>query len=91
MTQKPEFTVHDVFYIAPPVDSVIATGIVDSGRFRVGDPITVADGITSTIGKIESIQYGEIQEASAGDNVGFHLTGVDRGQVTSGDRIVGSD
>ena len=88
MPQQSQFTVHDVFYIAPPVDSVIATGVVDAGTFRVGDAIVVAGDIESTIGKIESIQQGEIQQASAGDNVGFHLIGVERGQVNSGDKVV---
>jgi len=88
---KPTFTVHDVFYIAPLVDSVIATGVVDVGTFHVGDHVVVADKIRTQIGKIESIEQGEIPEAVRGDNVGFHLIGVDRGQVKSGDQIFGNN
>jgi hypothetical protein len=88
---KPTFTVHDVFYIAPPVDSVIATGVVDVGTFHVGDSVVVADQIRMQIGKIESIERGEISEAVRGDNVGFHLIGVDRGQIKSGDQIFGNN
>lgn len=91
MNQKSQFTVQDVFYIAPPVDSVIATGVVAAGTFRVGDAIIVADSIASEIGKIEAYQQGEVQEATVGANVGFHLTGVNRNQVKSGDKIVGRD
>jgi translation elongation factor EF-Tu-like GTPase len=84
---RPTFTVHDVFYIAPPIDSVIATGVVDVGTFRVGDSVVIADGLRSQIGKIESIRQGEIPEAGSGDNVGFHLIGVRRDQIKSGARI----
>lgn len=88
---KPTFRVHDVFYIAPPVDSVVATGFVDVGTFHVGDHVVVADQIRAKIGKIESIEQGEISEAVRGDNVGFHLIGVDRGQVKSGHQIFGNN
>lgn len=88
---KPKFRVHDVFYIAPPVDSVVATGVVDVSTFHVGDHVVVADQIRTQIGKIESIEQGEISEAVRGDNVGFHLIGVDRGQVNSGDQIFGNN
>lgn len=90
-SERNQFAVHDVFYIAPPVDSVIATGVVEFGTFQVGDRIRIGDSIKSTIGKIESPKQADIAEAAAGDNVEFHLIGVDRGQVKAGDKIVSRD
>ena len=83
------FTVHDVFYIKPPVDRVILTGVVDDGTVRVGDELIVhpqRGPVTVTLDMIEHPE-GRPQSASKGDQVGLRLVGIRKEQPNRGDRV----
>ena len=91
--QKPafQFTIHDVFYIKPPVDRVIVTGVVDHGSIHPGERASLqcASGtIAVTVEAIEGFKIGEIKGANAGDNVGLKLVGVTKDQPAPGDKVI---
>jgi hypothetical protein len=89
-TPTMNFTVEHVFYIKPPVDRVIVVGTVTDGSVRVGDELvvhTAAGPVTVGVENIESVQQGDLRQASKGQQVGLRLTGVSNGQVVAGDRV----
>ena len=84
------FTVEHVFYIKPPVDRVILVGTINDGVVRVGDRLVVhtANGpIDVAVDNIESIQQGDLKEASKGQQVGLRLSGIRKDQPAVGDRV----
>lgn len=83
-----EMTVQDVFSITGR--GLVATGVVTSGTFAVGNPVRVVckngDVLESTITGLET--FGKLlQTAAAGAQVGMLLRGLTRGEVTAGDII----
>lgn len=83
------FTVHDVFYIKPPVDRVILTGVVDEGTVKIGDELTVhtrSGPITVTIDMVE-LPSRQAEQATKGDQAGLRLVGIRKEQAERGDRI----
>ena len=90
------FIVEEVFYIKPPVDRVILVGTINDGVVRVGDKLVVhtsAGPINVAVDNIESIDQGDLKQASQGQQVGLRLTGVRKDQPWKGDRVtsVGSE
>ena len=87
-----EFTVQEVFYIKPPIDSVILVGIVDKGAIHVGDTAIVncSEGkVTVKIMGLESLEDNDIQKASKGQQVGIRLKGIKKDVPSKGDRVIG--
>src|SRR5262245_5751159 len=87
-----QFAVHDVFYIKPPVDRVIVTGVMEEGAVHPGEPATVhcrSGAIDVIVEGIEGFRQGELKEAAKGDRVGLRLTGITKDQPASGDKVIG--
>jgi len=85
------FEVEHVFYIQPPVDRVILVGIVREGTVKAGDKATVScrsGDVEVTVEGIET-RGPEIKQAGAGQQVGLRLQGINQGQPTTGDWVVG--
>lgn len=84
--------VMDVFTITGK--GLVATGRIESGSVTDGEVVCLerqAGGGRRevTVGGIE--QFMKILEsASAGENVGLLLTGLEKGDVTRGDRVIGT-
>lgn len=90
---------------APPVDKplrlplqdvysitgvgTVPVGRVETGTFKVGDTVSIMPG--NHVAEVKSIEthHTPIQEAKAGDNIGFNLRGVDKGAIRRGD-VIGS-
>jgi translation elongation factor EF-1alpha len=84
------FTVEEVFYIKPPVDRGILVGTINEGTVRVGDKLVVhtsAGAVNVAVDNIESIQQGDLKQASKGQQVGLRLTGIRKDQPSKGDRV----
>jgi translation elongation factor EF-1alpha len=83
------FTVQDVFYIKPPVDRVILTGVVDEGSVQVGDELTVHTQKGPIAVKLDMVEFPDKQadRASKGDQVGLRLAGIAKDQAQRGDRV----
>ena len=84
------FTVEEVFYIKPPVDRVILVGTITYGTVRVGDKLVVhtsAGPVDVAVDNIESIQQGDLRQASKGEQVGLRLNGIRKDQASRGDRV----
>jgi translation elongation factor EF-Tu-like GTPase len=87
-----EFTVEDVFYIKPPVDRVILVGTIQEGVLKVGDAavvLTKNGQIPVVVEAIEAFKADEIQQASAGDQVGLRLQGIKKDETSKGDKVIG--
>jgi translation elongation factor EF-1alpha len=85
-----DFTVEEVFYIQPPVDRVILVGTINEGTVRVGDKLVVhtsAGPVDVAVDNIESIQQGDLEQASKGQQVGLRLGGIRKDQPSKGDRV----
>ncbi|PQO28485.1 hypothetical protein DTL21_28195 [Bremerella cremea] len=85
-----QFTVEEVFYIQPPVDRVVLVGTITNGTVRVGDKLVVhtsAGPVDVDVDNIESIQQGDLKQASKGQQVGLTLTGIRSDQPSKGDRV----
>jgi elongation factor 1-alpha len=62
----------------------VPVGRVETGRLRVGDKIIIMPpGIITEVRSIET-HHTPIQEAIAGDNIGFNIRGVDRREIKRG-------
>ena len=57
--------------------------------FKVGDTISINPGNHSAEVKSIETHHTPIQEAKAGDNIGFNLRGIDKGTIRRGD-VIGS-
>lgn len=80
-------SVEDVFTIKGR--GTVATGRIDAGIIKVGDPVEIIRGdktITSTITGVEMFRKS-LQEGQAGDNVGLLLRGVEKKDVERGNVI----
>ena len=75
-----------------PIDSIlkitgvgtVVCGVIQSGRVRVGDSMTIAPlGMISEVKSIESYKK-DVREAEVGDDVGIALKGVDRAKIKRG-------
>lgn len=85
-----EFIVEEVFYIKPPVDRVILIGIVRDGSVKAGKSVIVhtsSGPVDATVEVIETINRGDIEQATAGEQVGLRLTNIRKDQPTRGDRV----
>jgi translation elongation factor EF-1alpha len=90
MAPTMNFTVEHVFYIKPPVDRVILVGMINEGTVRVGDKLVVhtsAGPVNVAVDNIESIQQGDLKQATKGHQVGLRLTGIHKDQASAGDRV----
>jgi elongation factor Tu len=74
-------TVDDVFVIKNR--GVVATGRVDSGVLRVGDTVNIDGGTGVEVDAIEQFRK-KLDEATAGDNIGVSLKGIDKNQINRG-------
>jgi translation elongation factor EF-Tu-like GTPase len=86
------FTVEEVFYIKPPVDSVILVGTVQDGTVKAGDPATVeckAGSVSVVVEGIEAFKQGDVKQATKGEQVGLKLRGITMDQPSKGDRVIG--
>ncbi len=65
----------------------VPVGRIETGKMRVGDKIIVMP--SGAVGEVKSIEthHTAIQEAIAGDNIGFNLRGVDKKSIKRGDVV----
>ena len=83
--------IEDVFTITGR--GTVATGTILSGKFKEGEEVILgklsddAEDITTYLTGIEMFRKS-VEEASAGENVGFLLRGVEKSQVSRGDVIM---
>lgn len=80
-------SVEDVFTIKGR--GTVATGRIDAGIVKVGDPIEIIRGdktLTSTITGVEMFRKS-LSEGQAGDNVGLLLRGIEKKDVERGNVI----
>ena len=69
----------------------VPVGRVETGTFKVGEKVVIMpSGASAEVKSIES-HHVEMQEASAGDNIGFNLRGVDKKDIRRGDVIGPAD
>ncbi|MEM2339568.1 MAG: EF-Tu/IF-2/RF-3 family GTPase, partial [Nitrososphaerales archaeon] len=65
----------------------VPVGRVETGRMKVGDTVIIAPSmITAEVKSIET-HHVPIQEAIAGDNIGFNLRGVAKKDIKRGDVV----
>ncbi len=77
--------VQDVFTITGV--GTVPVGRVETGRMKVGDTVVIMpSGVTAEVKTIET-HHTNMEEALAGDNIGFNLRGVDKKNVKRGDVI----
>ena len=82
-----KMTVEEVFAIKNR--GVVATGRVESGSLRVGDTVHVNDGPGVAVTAIEKFRK-QLEEATAGENVGLLMKGLEREQLNRGDVLTSS-
>lgn len=82
-----KMTVDDVFAIRNR--GVVATGRVESGTLRVGDTVAINGGPGVEVTAIEKFRK-QLDEATAGENVGLLMKGIERNQVNRGDVLTSS-
>ncbi len=79
--------IQDVYNI--PGIGVVPVGRVETGKMKVGDKVTVLPGRegTGVSGEVKSIEmhHESINEAIAGDNIGFSVRGVGKKDIARGD------
>ena len=74
--------VQDVYTITGV--GTVPVGRVETGKMRVGDPVMIMpEGLTAEVKSIET-HHTQMQEAAAGDNIGFNLRGVAKGDFKRG-------
>jgi translation elongation factor EF-Tu-like GTPase len=77
-----KMTVEDVFAIRNR--GVVATGRVESGTLRVGDTVHINGSLGVAVTAIEKFRKQQ-DEATAGENVGVLMKGIERAQLNRGD------
>ncbi|WP_333890007.1 EF-Tu/IF-2/RF-3 family GTPase [Mycolicibacterium gadium] len=82
-----KLTVEDVFSIKNR--GVVATGRIESGTVRVGDTVHINGGPGVKVTAIEMFRK-QLDEASAGENVGVLMKGIERNQLDRGDVLTSS-
>lgn len=79
--------VQDVYSITGV--GTVPVGRVETGKMKVGDSVIVMPGnVTAEVKSIET-HHTQMQEAVAGDNIGFNLRGVAKQDIKRGD-VIGS-
>jgi len=80
--------VEDVFSIAKR--GTVVTGRIASGTVRIGDALAIhgAQGVRATSCTGVEMFRKQLDTASAGDNVGLLLKGIDKGDIAKGDWIL---
>ncbi|GIU71421.1 MAG: elongation factor 1-alpha [Candidatus Nitrosocaldaceae archaeon] len=65
----------------------VPVGRIETGKMKVGDKVIVMP--SGAVGEVKSIEthHTPIQEAIAGDNIGFNLRGVDKKSIKRGDVV----
>lgn len=77
--------VQDVYSITGV--GTVPVGRVETGRMKVGDTVVIMPGgATAEVKSIET-HHTQMQEAVAGDNIGFNLRGVAKQDIKRGDVI----
>jgi elongation factor 1-alpha len=76
-TDKPlRLPIQDVYTITGV--GTVPVGRVETGKFKVGDTVSIMpEGMTAEVKSIET-HHTPMQEAGAGDNIGFNLRGVSK-------------
>ncbi|MFH1849256.1 MAG: translation elongation factor EF-1 subunit alpha [archaeon] len=74
---------------------VVPVGRVETGVMKIGDKVTVVParegkGVSGEVKSIE-MHHEQMQEATPGDNVGFNVRGINKGEMTRGDVLGKSD
>jgi len=65
----------------------VPVGRIETGKLKVGDTVVIAPSmITAEVRSIET-HHTPLQEAIAGDNIGFNLRGVDKKSIRRGDVV----
>jgi len=82
-----KMTVEDVFAIRNR--GVVATGRVESGTLRVGDTVQINGGTEVEVTAIEKFRK-QLDEATAGENVGLLMKGIERKDLDRGDVLTSS-
>ncbi|BBZ20262.1 MULTISPECIES: EF-Tu/IF-2/RF-3 family GTPase [Mycolicibacterium] len=82
-----KMTVEEVFAIKNR--GVVATGRVESGTLRVGDTVQINGGPGVEVTAIEKFRK-QLDEASAGENVGVLMKGIERNELDRGDVLTSS-
>ncbi len=87
ITKPLRIPVQDVYSITGV--GTVPVGRVETGRMKVGDTVVIMpSGVTAEVKSIET-HHTPMQEALAGDNIGFNLRGVAKQDLKRGD-VVGS-
>jgi elongation factor 1-alpha len=74
--------VQDVYTITGV--GTVPVGRVETGKIKVGDTVVIMpEGLTAEVKSIET-HHTQMQEAMAGDNIGFNLRGVSKGEFRRG-------
>ncbi|MEO3758953.1 EF-Tu/IF-2/RF-3 family GTPase [Mycobacterium sp. B14F4] len=79
--------VDDVFVIRNR--GVVVTGRVETGTLHVGDTVHINGGLGVTVDAIEKFRK-QLDEATAGENVGVLFKGVVKSDVNRGDVLTSS-
>jgi len=82
-----KMTVEEVFAIRNR--GVVATGRVESGTLRVGDTVQINGGPEVEVTAIEKFRK-QLDEATAGENVGLLMKGIERKELNRGDVLTSS-
>ena len=65
----------------------VPVGRIETGKMKVGDKVIIMPaGVTGEVKSIET-HHTPIQEAVAGDNIGFNIRGVDKKSIKRGDVV----
>jgi elongation factor 1-alpha len=82
-TDKPlRIPLQDVYSITGV--GTVPVGRVETGKMKVGDNVIVnPEGMTAEVKSIET-HHTPMQEAVAGDNIGFNLRGIGKGEIKRG-------
>ncbi len=87
ITKPLRIPIQDVYSITGV--GTVPVGRIETGRMKPGDKIVVMpEGAPGEIKSIET-HHTQLEEAEAGDNIGFNLRGIDKKQIKRGD-VVGS-
>ncbi|HYB06570.1 MAG TPA: translation elongation factor EF-1 subunit alpha [Nitrososphaerales archaeon] len=74
--------VQDVYTITGV--GTVPVGRVETGKIKVGDTVVIMpEGLSAEVKSIET-HHTQMQEAMAGDNIGFNLRGVSKGEFRRG-------
>ncbi|MEM0379221.1 MAG: translation elongation factor EF-1 subunit alpha [Nanopusillaceae archaeon] len=90
LVDKPfRLAIEDVYSIKGV--GIVPVGRVEAGRLRAGDKIVVLPSKkpNGVIGEVKSIQmhHQDLEEAIAGDNIGFNVKGIEKQDIGRGDLV----